>query len=94
MKNTTRNFPKAFSPCDASDGPVGRPTLSQQKSPCQFESQTDIGQVLNPSSSTYDDSQQYTISGFGTNMWFDRDEFHFVWKRLEEISLCGRERNP
>ena len=26
--------------------------------------------------------QAYTISGSGYNIWFDRDEFQFVWKRL------------
>ncbi|MGH9765744.1 MAG: TolB family protein, partial [Blastocatellia bacterium] len=26
--------------------------------------------------------QSYTIQGSGSNMWADRDEFHFVWKRM------------
>jgi regulation of enolase protein 1 (concanavalin A-like superfamily) len=29
------------------------------------------------------ESQSYTVTGAGRNMWFDRDEFHFVWKRLK-----------
>ena len=24
----------------------------------------------------------YTIAGSGANMWADRDDFHFLWKRL------------
>jgi TolB protein len=23
------------------------------------------------------------VSGSGTNIWFDTDEFHFVWKRMK-----------
>jgi hypothetical protein len=48
-----------------------------------FESQNDIGKVNKPGSATYDaEKQEYTIEGSGANMWFDHDEFHFVWKRV------------
>jgi TolB protein len=49
-----------------------------------FENQIDIGRVLLPGSVTYNQEEQsYTIEGSGANMWFDQDEFHFVWKRLK-----------
>ena len=48
-----------------------------------FQGQTDVGQVTKRGSVTYDAArQQYTIAGSGANMWFDRDDFHFVWRRL------------
>ena len=49
----------------------------------QFDGHTDVGNVRLPGSVVYDPAGQvYTVSGSGTNMWFDRDEFHFVWKRM------------
>jgi TolB protein len=48
-----------------------------------LESQTDVGQVRRAGSATYDaPSQQYLVAGSGQNMWGDRDDFHFVWKRM------------
>lgn len=47
-----------------------------------FEGQLDIGGAQ-PGSTTYDpEDQSFTIVGSGTNMWADRDEFRFVWKRM------------
>src|SRR5437867_8811156 len=49
-----------------------------------FEGETDVGQGTKRGSVTYDASRdQYTIAGSGANMWFDRDDFHFVWKRVQ-----------
>ncbi|MDZ7319609.1 MAG: DUF5050 domain-containing protein [candidate division KSB1 bacterium] len=63
------------------------PTVSSYSQPDQlgiFENQTDIGKVLQPGSVDYNPADQsYTIEGSGSNMWFDQDEFHFVWKRLK-----------
>ena len=28
-------------------------------------------------------AQDYSISGAGTNMWFARDQFHFLWKKMK-----------
>jgi dipeptidyl aminopeptidase/acylaminoacyl peptidase len=43
-----------------------------------------VGRVTKRGSVTYDAQRdQYTIAGAGANMWLDRDDFHFVWKRLE-----------
>lgn len=49
-----------------------------------FDGQTDVGKVKRPGSAQYDPAtQQYTVSGAGTNMWFGSDEFHFVWKKMK-----------
>lgn len=48
-----------------------------------FENQTDIGATGCPGSCEYDPRQQaYTITGAGANIWFDHDNFHFVWRRM------------
>ena len=50
----------------------------------QFDGQTDIGAPKLAGSATYDSAtQEYTLSGAGTNMWFGADEFHFVWKKMK-----------
>ena len=57
---------------------------AQQNSLGAFADQSDIGNPLRTGRTTYDtDNQEYTIDGAGTNMWADRDEFHFVWRRLK-----------
>ena len=49
-----------------------------------FQGETDVGQVTKRGSVTYDAGRdQYTLAGSGANMWFDRDDFHFVWKRIQ-----------
>src|SRR5258708_2461910 len=50
----------------------------------QFEGETDIGAPRLAGSATYDSStQEYTLSGAGTNMWFGSDQFHFAWKKMK-----------
>jgi hypothetical protein len=57
---------------------------SRAESLGQFEGQTDIGVPKLAGSATYDSAtQEYTLSGAGTNMWFGADEFHFVWKKMK-----------
>ena len=49
-----------------------------------FDGQTDVGNPKNKGTGTYDaKEQQYFLSGSGTNIWFKRDEFHFVWKKMK-----------
>src|SRR5258708_4205305 len=49
-----------------------------------FENSIDIGNPKVSGSAGYDEStQSYTIKGGGSNIWFNRDEFHFVYKRLK-----------
>ncbi|GAC1487809.1 MAG: SMP-30/gluconolactonase/LRE family protein [Gemmatimonadaceae bacterium] len=48
-----------------------------------FESQADIGRTRRAGSASYDQRRQdYLVEGSGQNMWGDRDDFHFVWKRM------------
>lgn len=48
-----------------------------------FDGQTDIGKNVKPGSATFlPQNQQYVVSGAGTNIWGDHDEFHFVWKKM------------
>src|SRR5262245_39789759 len=50
----------------------------------QFDDQADIGSPKLSGSATYDSaSQDYTLSGAGTNMWFSSDQFHFTWKKMK-----------
>lgn len=48
-----------------------------------FRDHTDIGETEHKGSATYDaEDQVYTLEGSGYNMWFDRDEFHYLYKKL------------
>ena len=48
-----------------------------------FEAQTDVGRVRGSRPALYEpQSQMYLVAGSGQNMWNDRDDFHFVWKRM------------
>jgi TolB protein len=49
-----------------------------------FEHNGDIGSVKIPGSVNYQtETQEYIITGSGTNMWADHDAFYMVWKRLD-----------
>ena len=62
----------------AARAPVQRSSLGL------FQGQSDVGQVTKRGSVTYDPGRdQYAVAGSGANMWFDRDDFHFVWKRIQ-----------
>jgi len=57
--------------------------LFSQSSIGIFDGQTDVGHVQHAGSASYDRQRaEYSISGSGQNMWGERDDFHFVWKRL------------
>lgn len=48
-----------------------------------FEGHGDIGDVVHKGGVEYDAAARtYTIVGGGENMWFAKDEFHFVWKKV------------
>src|SRR5688572_31510285 len=48
-----------------------------------FDGQTDVGRVQRRGAASYDASRKtYRIAGSSQNMWDDRDDFHFVWKRM------------
>lgn len=56
-----------------------------------FEGNGDIGNVGHPGSVEFHSSDStYTVSGGGTNMWFNNDEFHYVWKKVSgDVSLAA-----
>ena len=59
-------------------------SLAQDSKPGIFNHSSDVGQVKLSGSSSYDNTTQtYTITGAGENMWFGKDEFHFVWKEVK-----------
>ena len=48
-----------------------------------FEGQSDVGGAFLPGSATYNAaSKQYTVNSAGYNIWYTRDEFHFLWKKM------------
>ncbi len=54
-----------------------------------FSSHGDVGAVGAPGSASFDDGV-YTVSASGYNMWFDRDEFHFVWTEVSgDVSIAA-----
>ena len=58
--------------------------LAQQKSVGIFDGQLDVGANTKPGSGVYlPQTQQYVISGAGYNIWFDHDEFHYVYKKIK-----------
>ncbi len=49
----------------------------------QFDNHQDIGNPKLKGSASYDAAtQEYTISGAGSNIWFNHDEFQFVYKKM------------
>lgn len=84
MRRKLANFSKALiTAIFLVSAPMLTTSFSQSNSLGVFESQTDVGSVLHPGAASYDpEKEEYLITGSGTNMWFDRDEFHFVWKRM------------
>lgn len=49
-----------------------------------LEATTDVGAPKNTGSTSYNaTTQQYTLTGSGTNMWGEKDEFHFAYKKLK-----------
>jgi hypothetical protein len=56
-----------------------------------FEGQSNIGSAVVPGSASYDAStQQYTIHSAGYNIWYTRDEFQYLWKKMSgDVSLAA-----
>lgn len=67
-----------------------------------FEKSTDVGNPKLSGSTQFDSiSGEYTLSGAGENMWFARDEFHFVSKKVNgdfimraRVKFIGEATNP
>jgi len=56
-----------------------------------FDGQSDIGSAIVPGSASFDAaSGQYTINSAGYNVWYMRDEFRYLWKKMSgDVSLAA-----
>jgi hypothetical protein len=56
-----------------------------------FTGQSDIGAAVVSGSSSYNSStRQYTINSAGYNVWYTRDEFRYLWKKMSgDVSLAA-----
>jgi len=56
-----------------------------------FENQSDVGAALVPGNASYDPTDKsYTITSAGYNIWYTRDEFHYLWKKMSgDVSLAA-----
>ncbi len=56
-----------------------------------FEASGDVGTVLHAGSVEYDAAKgRYTIAGSGENMWFGKDAYQFVWKKMSgDVALSA-----
>jgi hypothetical protein len=56
-----------------------------------FQGQSDVGSAVVPGNASYDAAtQQYTITSAGYNIWYQRDEFRFLWKKMSgDVSLAA-----
>ena len=67
-----------------------------------FAAHEDVGTVLHAGSLEYDAAKgTYTIAGSGENIWFGKDAYQFVWKKMSgdvslaaDISFIGTGGNP
>ena len=56
-----------------------------------FENQTDVGAALVPGDASYDAADKsYIITSAGYNIWYTRDEFRYLWKKMSgDVSLAA-----
>jgi hypothetical protein len=68
-----------------------RPSRNFDKPIGIFEAQSDIGSAVVPGSASYDaGTKRYTISSAGYNIWYMRDEFRYLWKKMSgDVSLAA-----
>ena len=68
-----------------------RPTVNFATPLGQFEAQSDVGGPLLPGSASYDaGAKRYTITSASYNIWYFRDEFRYLWKKVSgDVSLAA-----
>ena len=56
-----------------------------------FDGQSDIGGAMVPGSASYAAAtKRYTINSAGYNVWYTRDEFRYLWKKMSgDVSLAA-----
>lgn len=68
-----------------------RPTTTFNTPIGIFDGQSDVGSAVVPGSASYDAAtKQYTINSAGYNIWYGRDEFRYLWKKMSgDVSLAA-----
>ena len=68
-----------------------RPSRTSDTAIGIFQGQSDIGAAVVPGSSSYDAAtKEYTIHSAGYNIWYNRDEFRYLWKKTSgDVSLAA-----
>jgi len=68
-----------------------RPTTTFNTPIGIFEGQSDVGSALVAGSASYDAATgAYTIRSAGYNVWYTRDEFRYLWRRMSgDVSLAA-----
>jgi hypothetical protein len=68
-----------------------RPTTTFNTPIGVFDGQSDIGSAVVPGSASFDKaSGAYTIVSAGYNIWYTRDEFRYLWKKMSgDVSLAA-----
>ena len=67
-----------------------------------FQASSDIGNPKKSGSAVYDQTDQsYTLKGGGYNIWFERDEFHYLFNKIKgdfiltaNFEFVGKGNNP
>ncbi|WP_457129419.1 hypothetical protein [Mucilaginibacter sp. HD30] len=56
-----------------------------------FDGQSDVGAAIIPGSSSYESAtKKYTITSAGYNIWYVRDEFRYLWKKVSgDVSMAA-----
>lgn len=56
-----------------------------------FDGQADVGSALVEGNASYEAAtKRYTINSAGYNIWYTRDEFRFLWKKMSgDVSLAA-----
>ena len=50
----------------------------------EFQANTDVGNPAKAGTAVYDPAtDSYRVAGGGKNIWFDKDEFHYVWRKIK-----------
>ena len=68
-----------------------RPPTTEMKRIGAFDGQTEVGSALATGSSSYDPATRiYRITASGYNVWYTRDEFRYLWKKMSgDVSLAA-----
>ena len=75
--------------------------ISQTQNVGIFDASSDIGSCFLKGSSSYNPTtQEYTIAGSGANMWYEKDAFQFLYKKMKgdfilqfEFKFLGEPKN-